>query len=152
MGAITWSPLCAGWLTGLYRKGRALPTSQRLALIPDRFDMSMPANQAKLGAVEELSLLAEAAGLTLPQLALGFILEHPGVTAAIIGPRTLDQLESYLANGDARLDAATLDRIDEIVPPGTVFNDADVGWVNPALARGANRRGRPGGLTRATLG
>jgi aryl-alcohol dehydrogenase-like predicted oxidoreductase len=152
MGAITWSPLCAGWLTGLYRKGRELPTSQRLALIPDRYDMSMPANQAKLEAVEQLSLLAEAAGLTLPQLALGFILEHPGVTAAIIGPRTLDQLESYLANGDARLDAATLDRIDEIVPAGTVFNDADVASVNHALAHSANRRGRAPGLTRATLG
>jgi aryl-alcohol dehydrogenase-like predicted oxidoreductase len=152
MGAIIWSPLCGGWLTGLYRKGRELPASQRGALVPKRFDLSIPGNAAKLEAVEQLSVLAEEVGLTLPQLALGFILEHPGVTSAIIGPRTPEQLEGYLASGDTGLDAATLDRIDEIVPPGSVFNDADVASVNVALTDSALRRGGARGLVRATLG
>ena len=152
MGAIIWSPLCAGWLTGLYRKGRELPPSQRGVLVPGRFDLSLPGNQAKFDAVEQLALLAEEVGLTLPQLALGFILEHPGVTSAIIGPRTMEQLETYLASGDAHLDAATLDRIDEIVPPGTTFTEADVAWRNPALADSALRRGRVAPPPRATLG
>ena len=111
-----------------------------------------PANQAKLEAVEQLSQLAESAGLTLPQLALGFIREHPGVTAAIIGPRTLDQLEAYLASAGAQLDAATLDRIDEIVPPGTVFTNADVGWEPPSLRDAAARRGGAPAPPRAVLG
>jgi aryl-alcohol dehydrogenase-like predicted oxidoreductase len=152
MGTIVWSPLCAGWLTGLYRKGRELPASQRGALVPGRFDLAIPGNQAKLEAVEQLALLAEENGLTLPQLALGFILEHPGVTSAIIGPRTMEQLETYLASGASRLHPATLDRIDEIVPPGTVFNQADVAWLNPALTNSAIRRGGAVPLARATLG
>ena len=64
MGVIAWSPLCGGWLSGLYRKSRELPASQRAELVPARFDMADPANQAKLEAVEQLSLLAEGAGLT----------------------------------------------------------------------------------------
>jgi aryl-alcohol dehydrogenase-like predicted oxidoreductase len=152
MGVIVWSPLCAGWLTGLYRKGRELPTSHRLALIPDRYDMSMPANQAKLEAVEQLSLLAEEAGVTLPQLALAFVLEHPAITSAIIGPRTPEQLEAYLASAGVHLDAAILDRIDEIVPPGTVYNRADFGWEPPALLTSAGRRGGAAAPPTATLG
>jgi aryl-alcohol dehydrogenase-like predicted oxidoreductase len=152
MGAIIWSPLCAGWLTGLYRKGRPFPASQRGALVPRRFDLALPGNEAKLEAVEQLSLLASDAGLTLPELALGFILEHPGVTAAIIGPRTPEQLETYLASAGARLDAATLDRIDGIVAPGTVFNEADVAGVNLALSESGRRRGGAAGVVRATLG
>jgi aryl-alcohol dehydrogenase-like predicted oxidoreductase len=152
MGVIAWSPLCAGWLSGLYRKGRELPASQRAALVPGRYDMSMPGNQAKLEAVEQLSLLAEQAGLTLPQLALGFVVEHPAVTSAIIGPRTPEQLESYLASAGARLDAAILDRIDAIVPPGTVYNRADIGWEPPALQTSAGRRGGATAPPTATLG
>jgi aryl-alcohol dehydrogenase-like predicted oxidoreductase len=141
MGVIVWSPLCAGWLTGLYRKGRELPRSNRSALVPARYDMSMPENQAKLESVEQLALLAEEAGLTLQQLAQAFVLEHPAITSAIIGPRTPEQLEAYLANAGARLDTATLDRIDEIVPPGTVYSRADIGWEPPALLTTAGRRG-----------
>ena len=112
----------------------------------------IPANQAKLEAVEQLCAARRGSGLTLLQLALGFIREHPGVTAAIIGPRTMDQLEAYLASAGARLDAATLDRIDEIVPPGTVFTDADVGWVAPSLRDAAARRGGAAAPPRAVLG
>jgi aryl-alcohol dehydrogenase-like predicted oxidoreductase len=152
MGIIPWSPLCAGWLAGGYRKGRELPASNRAALVPQRFDMALPENRAKLEAVEQLSELAESAGLTLPQLALGFIREHPGVTAAIIGPRTMDQLDTYLASAGERLEEAVLDRIDEIVPPGTVFSQADIGWDAPALRDASARRGGAAGLTRAVLG
>ena len=106
-------------------------------------DMSMPANQAKLEAVERLAQLAESAGLTMLQLALGFIREHPGLTAAIIGPRTLDQLEAYLGASGVQLDAATLDRIDEIVPSGHRLHERGrrLGAAVAARPGGAPRRG-----------
>lgn len=140
VGVITWSPLCAGWLTGQYRKGASLPTSWRMELIPERYDMSIPENQAKLESTEQLAVLAEESGHRLADLALGFVVAHPGVTSAIVGPRTPDQLESYLAGADIRLDADVLDRIDEIVLPDTTFNPADVGWDPPALANAGARR------------
>jgi len=141
MGVITWSPLAGGWLSGRYREGVELPTSGRAARIPQRFDMSLPGNQAKLAAAEKLAQLAEELGTSLVHLALAFVLEHPTVTSAIIGPRTMDQLESQLGAVELRLDAATLDRIDEIVPPGVNLNHpADTGWASPALADPANRR------------
>jgi aryl-alcohol dehydrogenase-like predicted oxidoreductase len=125
MGVITWSPLCAGWLTGLYRKGRTLPTASRYELIPERYDLEVTGNRAKLDAVEELAVLAGEAGLTLIQLALGFILAHPAVTSAIAGPRTMEHLEAYLAGADVRLTQDVLDRIDRIVPRRTTFTEAD---------------------------
>jgi aryl-alcohol dehydrogenase-like predicted oxidoreductase len=152
MGAIVWSPLCAGWLWGGWRAGREAPPSQRAVLVPARFDLSLPGNRAKLEAVEQLAVLAEEAGLTLPQLALGFVAEHPAVTSAIIGPRTPEQLEAYLANAGARLGADVLDRIDEIVPPGTVFAAADVAWEPLALRDASLRRGGPAPLPGAGVG
>jgi aryl-alcohol dehydrogenase-like predicted oxidoreductase len=140
MGVIPWSPLAGGWLSGRWRKGADQPQSTRAERIPARFDLSLPGNQRKLDAVEQLAQLAEQAGLTLIQLALAFILNHPAVTAPIIGPRTMEHLESQLAAADVVLDAALLDRIDEIVPPGTNLSTDDAGWTNPALAAGARRR------------
>ncbi len=140
MGVIPWSPLAGGWLTGGYRKGRELPASTRADRIPLRYDMSQPANQQKLESAEALALLAEEAGLTLIELALAFVIEHPAVTAAIIGPRTMEQLESQLSAAEVTLDAALLDRIDEIVPPGTTFNSVDRGYTPPALEQSALRR------------
>jgi aryl-alcohol dehydrogenase-like predicted oxidoreductase len=102
--------------------------------------MSLPGNQAKLEAADALAQLAEEAGLTLIDMALAFVLEHPAVTAAIIGPRTMQQLESQLGAADVKLSDDVLDRIDEIVPPGTTLNATDAGWQNPALSRGARRR------------
>jgi aryl-alcohol dehydrogenase-like predicted oxidoreductase len=140
MGAIAWSPLGGGWLSGRWRKGAPDLTSRRAVMIPQRYDLSIPANQAKLEAAEALALLAEEAGISLIHLALAFVLRHPAVTAAIIGPRTIEQLESQLGAADVQLDTALLDRIDEIVAPGTNLNPADAGWTNPALAPGARRR------------
>jgi aryl-alcohol dehydrogenase-like predicted oxidoreductase len=140
MGVIPWSPLASGWLTGRYRKGVELPTTRRADRNPARFDMSLAVNQRKLEAADALAQLAEEAGITLIELALAFVLTHPAVTAPIIGPRTVEQLESQLRAADLELEPAVLDRIDEIVPPATHFNPVDTGWANPALAPRARRR------------
>jgi aryl-alcohol dehydrogenase-like predicted oxidoreductase len=140
MGVIPWSPLAGGWLTGRYRKDQELPTSRRAALVPHRYDMSLPGNQAKLEAVEQLAQLAEQTGISLIHMALAFVIRHPAVTAAIVGPRTMDQLESQLGADEVQLSDEVLDRIDEIVPPGTNPNPHDAGWENPWLAPEARRR------------
>ena len=102
--------------------------------------MAVPGNQRKLDAVTALNEVADGAGLTLIQLALGFVLEHPAVTSPIIGPRTMEHLESQLPALDLRLERDVLDRIDEIVPPGTDLNVTDVGWVPAAIADPQLRR------------
>jgi aryl-alcohol dehydrogenase-like predicted oxidoreductase len=140
MGVIPWSPLGGGWLSGRWRKGSDDLHSRRSALIPQRYDLSIPANQAKLEAAEALAQLAEESGISLIDMAIAFVIRHPAVTAAIIGPRTLEQLESQLGAAEVELDTELLDRIDEIVPPGLTINPTDAGWTNPALAATARRR------------
>src|SRR5437762_4506634 len=140
MGVIPWSPLAGGWLTGRYRKDQEVPTSRRAALVPHRYDMSLPGNQAKLEAADQLAQVAEETGISLIHLALAFVIRHPAITAAIIGPRTMEQLESQLGADEVELSDEVLDRIDEIVPPGTNLNPLDAGWQNPALAPEARRR------------
>jgi len=140
MGVITWSPLAGGWLSGRWRKGADDLTSRRSAMIPQRYDLSIPANQAKLEAADALGRLADETGMSLVDMALAFVIRHPAVTAAIIGPRTLEQLESQLGAADVTLDGAVLDRIDEIVAPGTTINPTDAGWTNPALEPAVRRR------------
>ncbi len=141
MGVIPWSPLAGGWLTGKYRKGDTNPPdSQRARLRPDRFDFSLPENQQKLDLVDQLAKVAADAGLSMTHMAMAFVVAHPGVTAAIIGPRTMDQLTDVLAGASVQLDDDTLDRLDEIVPPGSTVNAADAGWTPPALANRFHRR------------
>jgi aryl-alcohol dehydrogenase-like predicted oxidoreductase len=140
MGVIPWSPLAGGWLTGRYRKDQEMPESHRAERIPARYDMSLPGNQRKLDAADALARLAEETGLTLIELSIAFVIRHPAVTAAIIGPRTMEQLESQLPAAAVVLSDEILDRIDEIVPPGVNLNPADGGWPNPGLAPGARRR------------
>jgi len=140
MGVISWSPLAGGWLTGRYREGVELPTSTRADRIPWRYDMSLPDNQRKLVAVEQLARLAEEAGLSLIHLGIAFVLNHPAVSSAIIGPRTMEHLESQLGAADVTLTADVLDRIDEIVFPGTNFNPHDSGYLPPSIADKAERR------------
>jgi aryl-alcohol dehydrogenase-like predicted oxidoreductase len=139
LGVIAWSPLAGGWLSGRWRKGAEDLTSRRAAMIPQRYDLSIPANQAKLEAADALAQLAEEAGVSLIHLALAFVIRHPAVTAAIIGPRTLTQLESQLGAAEIQLEDALLDRIDEIVAPGINLNPTDAGWTNPALEASARR-------------
>jgi aryl-alcohol dehydrogenase-like predicted oxidoreductase len=143
MGVIPWSPLAGGWLSGRYRKDAQIPTSHRAQRIPGRYDMSLPENQRKLEAADALGTVAEQAGMTLIEMSLAFVIRHPAVTAAIIGPRTMEQLESQLTAGDVQLSDDVLDRIDEIVPPGVNLNPSDAGWQNPALEPAARRRGTP---------
>jgi len=141
MGVIPWSPLAGGWLSGRYRKGGDSPGSSRRAqMIPSRYDMSIPGNQAKLEAADALGALAEEAGMPLIEMALAFVTTHPAVTAAIIGPRTMEQLESQLPALQRTLSADVLDRIDEIVAPGTNVNQNDTGWDPPWLTDSSPRR------------
>lgn len=139
MGSLTYSPLSGGWLSGRWRKdAAAAPTSS--ARPSARFDMSSPANQRKLDIVEELAVLAEQAGLTLIELAIAFVIRHPGVTSAIVGPRTMEQLESYLPAADVVLTADVLDRIDELVAPGVTLNPDDNSYGAAELVPSARRR------------
>jgi len=140
MGVIVWSPLAAGWLTGRYSDDGGGPVSARADLVPSLYDLSWPQNQAKLAAVRLLGPLAQEAGLTMIELAIAFALRHPAVTSAIIGPRTMEHLESQLGADDVTLSAEVLDRIDEIVGPGVTLNQADFGYANPALEPARRRR------------
>ena len=147
MGVIAWSPLAGGWLTGKYRRGEEAPARSRMersrvrgGRVADRFDLSRQEAQRKLDLVEDLLPIADKAGMALTHMALAFILAHPSLTSAIIGPRTLDQLEDILQGADLRLDEATLDAIDDVVPPGSVVDDADRGWDPPWMEPEARRR------------
>ncbi|EST24638.1 aldo/keto reductase [Streptomyces niveus] len=145
MGVLTWSPLASGFLTGKYRKGGAIDlTTGRAALSPARFDPTLPVNIAKLEIVEQLAELAAGIGCSLPELSVAFTLAHPAVTSVIIGPRTMEQLDGLLKGASLTLDDTTLDRIDEIVAPGTNVYHPDGVWKPPAL-RDASLRRRPVG-------
>jgi aryl-alcohol dehydrogenase-like predicted oxidoreductase len=141
MGVLAWSPLASGWLSGAIRAGREITTS-RATVVPERFDLDVPANRARLDAVEKLAKLAEQAGLTLIQLALGFVTAHPGVTSALIGPRTLDHLRSQLLAADTALPADVLDEIDAVVAPGTDLAPGEKFDTPPALLDPSLRRRR----------
>jgi aryl-alcohol dehydrogenase-like predicted oxidoreductase len=141
IGVIPWSPLAGGWLSGKYTDGGGAPSSSRRAqAMPTRFDMSLAANQEKLKIVRELTALAERSEMTLIELALAFVTSHPAVTAAIIGPRTPEQLESQLPALERTLDADVLDAIDRIVAPGVNVKADERGWDPPWLADAAQRR------------
>ncbi len=142
MGVLSWSPLAGGWLSGRFRKGRDVPDSKRAQRMPARYDLSDPGNQRKLDATEDLAVLAEQSGLSLIHLALAFVMAHPAVTAPIIGPRTMEQLDSQLGALDATLTDDVLDRIDEIVPPGVTLADADKGFTPAPLTDPFLRRRR----------
>ncbi|ADD45820.1 aldo/keto reductase [Stackebrandtia nassauensis] len=139
LGVLAWSPLASGWLSGAIREGREF-TTNRATMMPERFDTALPANRARLDAVEQLVKIAEEADLTLIQLALGFVTAHPGVTSAIVGPRTVDHLRSQLAAADTVLSADVLDAIDTVVAPGTDLaahekHDTPPALLDPALRR-----------------
>jgi aryl-alcohol dehydrogenase-like predicted oxidoreductase len=140
MGVITWSPLAGGYLSGRHRKGATPGTSHREQVMLDRGqDLQGPGPQAKRAAAGKLAELAEEFDLTAVELALAFVVEHPAVTSAIIGPRTTAQLETQLDAPNEKLPAELLDRIDETVPPGTNLDPADRGWT-PSALEAQNRR------------
>jgi aryl-alcohol dehydrogenase-like predicted oxidoreductase len=139
MGILTYSPLAGGWLSGRW-SAEATPTSPARQRLVARFDMTLPENQRKLQATEALGALAEEAGLPLIELAIAFVLNHPAVTSAIIGPRTMEQLDSQLPSADVALDATLLDRIDAIVRPGVNINPADMSYGEQVLQTHMRRR------------
>jgi aryl-alcohol dehydrogenase-like predicted oxidoreductase len=139
MGTLTYSPLAGGWLSGRWRKNAA-PTPVSTARPSARFDMTSPANQRKLDVVEDLAALAEQTGVTLIDLAIAFVIHHPGVTSAIVGPRTMEQLESYLPAAELTLSADILDQIDTLVAPGMTLNPDDNSYGTHELTPTARRR------------
>jgi len=139
MGTLTYSPLAGGWLSGKWRKNTA-PTPTSSARPSARFDMSSVANQRKLDVVDALGGIADDAGLTLIEMAIAFVINHPGVTSAIVGPRTMEQLESQLSAADVTLSAEILDRIDAVVAPGVTLNPDDNSYGATELSAVARRR------------
>jgi len=144
LGVLTYGPLAAGWLSGGYRQGAQQPESARAAKAwPGRFTLDDPANAAKLVAADRLAVLADEAGLTLPTLALAFALNHPDVSSVIVGPRTREHLDAYVAAANIVLDDDLLDEIDLAVAPGTTFLERDNGRIPVSLTPAGLRRGRP---------
>ena len=143
MGVIVWSPLNGGWLTGRYRRDAPIPADGRPARVPQRFDLERPGPAAKLDAVEALVPIATSAGVPLTHLALAFVLTHPAVTSAIIGPRTMEQLLGALGAPDVALEDDVLDAIDAVVPPGRTVDAEDTGWTPPDIADAWRRRRPP---------
>ena len=137
MGVLVWSPLAKGMLTGRYRKGQPLPDSMRVKYIPKQMS-----DERSLDAVEQLIPLAEEAGLSLTHMAMAFVMAHPGVTSAILGPRTMQHLDDLLAGAEVRLSDEILDRIDQIVPPGTDVGPNEAAYKPPAILQ-ADLRRRP---------
>ncbi|HEY0496819.1 MAG TPA: aldo/keto reductase [Kutzneria sp.] len=139
MGVLVWSPLAMGWLTGRYRNGVDM-SSGRAAVVPSMYDPSVPANARKMAVVEDLAKIAADAGVSLTHLSMAFSIAHPGVTSAIIGPRTREQLDDLLAGADVTLDDETLDRIDAVVAPGTAINPEDSFYTPREISQTTLRR------------
>jgi aryl-alcohol dehydrogenase-like predicted oxidoreductase len=161
MGVITWSPLNSGWLTGRYRRGVDNPVSPRALIAINRprdesesgfgrprvtyttlHDYDAPFNQRKLDVVDELVKLSDSSGISMVDMAVAFTLAHPAVTSSIIGPRTMEQLETQLSSSDITLDDAVLDRIDALVAPGTDVFVGDAGYMPPEITDARKRRRR----------
>jgi aryl-alcohol dehydrogenase-like predicted oxidoreductase len=134
MGTLVWSPMAGGLLTGRYRKGEQANTHR------GGFGFKHLSDERRLDAVEKIIPLAAEAGLRMTHLAMAFAVAHPGVTSALIGPRTMEQLDDLLAGVDVTLTDDVLDRIDEIVPPGTDVGTLDMAYRPPALQRQDLRR------------
>jgi aryl-alcohol dehydrogenase (NADP+) len=135
MGALVWSPLAKGMLTGRYRKGQSLPESLRVKVFPKQMS-----DERNLDAVERLIPIAEQAGLSLTHMAMAFVMAHPGVTSAILGPRTMQQLDDLLAGAGTALNDEILDKIDEVVPPGTDAGPMGALYTPQALMQASLRR------------
>jgi aryl-alcohol dehydrogenase-like predicted oxidoreductase len=141
LGVLAWSPLNGGWLTGKYQADAAPPADSRASRNGEHFDFrSESVRDRKLALAGKLRALAGEAGLPMIHLALGFVLAHPAVTSAVIGPRTMEQLTGQLGADEVRLTPDLLDAIDALVPPGTNVAPGDVGHVPPPLADPSLRR------------
>jgi aryl-alcohol dehydrogenase-like predicted oxidoreductase len=137
MGVMVWSPLSKGLLTGRYRKGQPLPESPRVKVFPRQMS-----DERSLDAIERLIPLAQEAGLSLTHMAMAFVMAHPGVTSAILGPRTMQHLDDLLAGAELRLSDDILDQIDQIAPPGVDIGVNEAAYHPPAIVK-ADLRRRP---------
>lgn len=135
MGVMVWSPLSKGMLTGRYRKGLPMPDSLRAKVFPKQMS-----DERSLEAVEQLIVLAEQSGMSLTHMALAFVISHPAVTSAILGPRTMEQLDDLLAGADTRIGDDILNRIDEIVPPGVDLAVNEANYKPQSLLKAELRR------------
>lgn len=135
IGTMVWSPLAMGMLTGRYRKGQQQPDSLRVKYFPQQMS-----DERRLDVVEQLIPLAEEAGLSLTHMAMAFVLAHPGVTSAILGPRTMQHLDDLLAGAEVALDDEVLDRIDAIVAPGTDAGPLEADHNPPSVTQTRLRR------------
>ncbi len=144
MGVVVWSPLAQGWLTGKWRRDAPPNDTNRQKLQPHLFDMTRPDNQRKLDLIERLAVIASEAGISLMHMAVAFTCAHPAVTSAIIGPRTMEQLQGLIEGADITLGHDVLDAIDDVVPAGTTVSHDDDGYVAPEIDNKALRR-RVGG-------
>ena len=133
MGILAWGPLGQGMLTGRVRRGR------QTDVIRSTFHAAFT-DERRLDAVEQLVTLAQDAGLSMPHLAMAFAISHPGVTSALLGARTMDQLDDLLAGVDTILSDDVLDRIDQIVPPGTDAGTLDQAYAPPSITTTELRR------------
>jgi aryl-alcohol dehydrogenase-like predicted oxidoreductase len=133
MGILAWGPLGQGMLTGRVRRGQDSDVTRARLFTAFR-------DERRLDAVEKVIPLAEEAGLSMPHLAMAFAISHPGVTSALLGARTMEQLDGLLAGVDVVLSDEVLDRIDEIVPPGTDAGPLDQAYVPPAIRQPELRR------------
>jgi aryl-alcohol dehydrogenase (NADP+) len=143
VGVMVYAPLAGGWLTGKYRRGEPLPTGSRATGRLGRmgvWDAERPEVQRKYDLIGELSILAQEASLSLTHMAMAFTAEHPAVSAVIMGPKTMDQLQETLGATEVRLTAEILDRIDKIVPPGTRIDPKESFIPNPWLDEPSRRR------------
>src|SRR5262249_49387268 len=134
---LVWSPLAKGMLTGRYRKGQPLPNTVRAKYMPKQLS-----DDSQLDVVEQLIPLAESAGLSLVHMAMAFVVAHPGVTSAIIGPRTMEHLDDLLVGAEVVLNDEILDQIDQIVPPGTDIGPNEANYNPPSIVK-ADLRRRP---------
>ena len=133
MGVLVWGPLGQGMLTGRVRRG------QDTDVIRAKFHTAFR-DERRLDVVEQLIPLAQEAGLSMTHLAMAFAIAHPAVTSALLGARTMEQLDDLLAGLDVALTDDVLDRIDEIVPPGTDIGTLDQAYVPPAMQNTSLRR------------
>jgi aryl-alcohol dehydrogenase-like predicted oxidoreductase len=138
MGTIVWSPLAQGMLTGRVRRGQASTLTRKGPWFEHLSD------ERRIDTVEQLIPVAEAAGISLTHMAVAFVIAHPGVTAALLGPRTIEQLDDLLAGAGITLSDDVLDQIDAIVPPGTGVGELQMGY-NPTALTVPHLRRRPAG-------
>jgi aryl-alcohol dehydrogenase-like predicted oxidoreductase len=138
MGVMVWSPLSKGMLTGKYRKGQPTPDSPRAKYFAKQFS-----DERSLEIVEHLIALAGETGLSITHMAMAFVMAHPGVTSALLGPRTMQHLDDLLAGAEVRLSEDVLDRIDQIVPPGIDVGLNQANYMPPALVTAGLRRRPP---------